>query len=213
MARNSTAAKHRAENGAARSKRETILDAAARVFLDCGYGDASMDAVAREAGVAKQTIYSYFDGKDALFEAIVRDKCDQLLEPIAMPEARGNDPETALARTARRFLDVVLAPEGMALFRALVAECGRFPNLAEAFYRSGPLLAAGNLADYLAELDRKGILKVDDPLRAARLFFALLRGDLYIRRLLDLDSEPKAAEVERAVADAVRVFLAAHARS
>ena len=50
MARSSTAAKHGAENGAARSKRQSILDAATRVFLDCGYGDASMDAVAREAG-------------------------------------------------------------------------------------------------------------------------------------------------------------------
>ena len=182
MARSSTAAKRRAENGAARTKRESILDAATRVFLDCGYGEASMDAVAREAGVAKQTIYSHFDGKDALFEAIVRDKCDRLLEPIRISEAGGSDVETALTRTARRFLEVVLAPEGMALFRALVAECGRFPNLAEAFYRSGPLLAAGNLADYLAELDRKGILAVDDPLRAARLFFALLRGSATWRR-------------------------------
>ncbi len=193
------------------TKREIILRAATRIFLDSGYGAASMDEIAREAGVSKQTVYSHFGDKEALFGATIREKCDRLMQPIIMPQPAGDDPQTALTAIARRFLGLILTPENMAHFRAVVAESGRFPELAEAFYRSGPLLAVEYLAKYLGELDRKNTLKVVHPEQAARLFFAMLRGDLYMRQVLGLGPHPTKREVEAAVDEAVGVFLAGHA--
>ena len=195
----------------AASKRDAIIEAATRVFLESGYGAASMDGIAAAAQVSKQTIYSHFEGKDALFGAIIREKCDQLLETISRPASWGAEPRAALGGVGRRFLTLVLSDEGMALFRAVVAESGRFPELAEAFYDSGPELAVANLAAYLGDRHAKGVLTVNRPERSAQLFFSLLRGELYLRRLLALDPEPPAEEVERAVEDAVAVFLVAHA--
>ncbi len=193
------------------SKRDAIIEAATRVFLDCGYGAASMDGIAGAAGVSKQTIYSHFEGKDALFGAIIQEKCDQLLGAISQPASAGADPRTALTGIGRRFLNLVLPEEGMALFRAVVAESGRFPELAEAFYNTGPRLAVANLAAYLGDMHGNGTLMVDEPVRSARLFFAMLRGDLYMRRLLALDPEPAKEEIDRVVDEAVSVFLGAHA--
>ncbi len=200
-----------ADQAPAPSKRDAIIEAATRVFLDCGYGAASMDGIAAAAQVSKQTIYSHFEGKEALFGAIIREKCDQLLGTISQPATRGAEPKAALRGVGRRFLNLVLPEEGMALFRAVVAESGRFPELAEAFYSSGPRLAVANLAAYLGDLHGKGRLTVDEPVRSARLFFSLLRGDLYMRRLLALDPAPPAEEIDRVVDEAVSVFLIAHA--
>ena len=74
------------------SKRDAILEAAARVFFESGYAAASMDEIAREAGVSKQTVYSHFGAKEALFGAFIRDNCERLLEPILAPEIRAKGP-------------------------------------------------------------------------------------------------------------------------
>ena len=188
-----------------------IVEAATRVFLDFGYGAASMDAIAAEAGVSKQTVYSHFGAKEALFEAIIEDKCDQLLAPVFEAFRPGQDHARALNEVARRFLSVILAPPSTALFRVIVAESVRFPELANAFYRAGPQTAVDNLAGYLKELNKAGVIATNDPVASARQFFALLRGDLYMRRLLDLAPEPTAEEVAAVAGEAVSAFLAIHA--
>jgi TetR/AcrR family transcriptional repressor of mexJK operon len=192
-------------------KRQAIIDAAARVFLQAGYGAASMDAIAAEAGASKQTVYSHFGAKDALFAAIVEGKCEDLMAPVAMPAVPARDHEKALAELARRFVASMLAPGNMALFRLVIAESARFPELARAFYRAGPLTAVENLAGYLTELADAGTLTTGDPIASARLFFSMLRGDIYIRALLGLDETATAAEMEALVRQAVAAFLAAHA--
>ena len=222
MARQATAAgaaSKRSKAGATAAsdpvKRDQILAAATRVFLASGYGGTSMDAIAEAAGVSKQTVYSHFGGKDALFGAIVRKKCGQLLEPLRMPpqtpRSPGGDPQTVLSGVAQRFLELILAAENMAHYRAVVAESRRFPELAKAFYRSGPEIAVDSLARYLKTMDRQGLLAIAEPKPAARMFFAMLRGDLYMRRLLGLVAVPGKAEMRHAVDQAVRAFLAAHA--
>lgn len=192
-------------------KRPLIVEAATRVFLDLGYGAASMDAIAAEAGVSKQTVYSHFGAKNALFEAIIEDKCDELLAPVFEAFRPGHDHAKALDEVARRFLSAILAPPSTALFRVIVAESVRFPELANAFYRAGPQTAVDNLAGYLKELNKAGVISTADPVASARQFFALLRGDLYMRRLLDLAPEPAAEEVAAVAGEAVMGFLAIHA--
>lgn len=210
-ARPSTAAASAGGRPPPPSKRDAILKAATRVFLESGYGAASMDEIAREAGVSKQTVYRHFGDKEALFGATIREKCDHLLAPILVPEPESDDPGVALTAIAGRFVGLILAQENMAHFRAVVAESTRFPELAAAFHASGPRLAVRYLAGYLGEVDAKGRLAVDDPEQAARLFFAMLRGEIYMRRLLGLGPEPTQDEVDASVDLAVRVFLAGYA--
>ncbi len=193
------------------SKRDAILAAATTVFLDQGYGAASMDAIARVAGVSKQTIYAYFGGKAALFEATVLERSDRLLKPVPTGADSLHDPEAALRDIARRFLELILSPETVGRFRVIVAESGRFPELAEAFYRSGPERVGGRLSGYLAELHQHGILRVADPRSASIHFFGMVRGDLFLRQLLGLGEPPRGRELDRIVDGAVEAFLSAYA--
>ncbi len=192
-------------------KVQAILHAGARVFLQSGYGSASMDAIATEANVSKQTVYSHFGAKDALFEAIIENKCAELLRPAFESLAPTKDPALNLKAVASRFIAVILASSSTALFRVIVAESGRFPELAEAFYRAGPETAVKNLAGYLKELDNAGALSIEDATASAQQFFALLRGDLYMRRLLDLAPEPTEKEIKAVVDQAVSAFMIIHA--
>ncbi len=197
----------------AASKREAILAAATRVFLDQGYGAASMDAIARVAGVSKQTIYAHFGGKAALFEATVLERSDRLLEPVPTEAGSFHDPETALRAIAHRFLELILSPETVGRFRVIVAESGQFPELAEVFYRSGPERVGGRLSAYLAELHRQRILHITDPASASIQFLGMVRGDLFLRQLLGLGEPPRGGELDRIVDSAVRAFLSAYART
>lgn len=199
-------------NGAGRrqAKRDSILEAATRLFLEHGYGKVSMDAVAGAAGVSKQTVYAHFGTKDALFEEIVGRNCAALFQPVAENDLPGDEPRDVLGRLGRRFLALVLSDESVRHFRCIISECDRFPELAEAFYRSGPRAAADRLAAWLAEMDRTGRLAVADPTASAGQFFGMLRGDLYMRRITGLAAAPEAAEIARHVDLAVDIFLAAH---
>ncbi|HEX5078607.1 MAG TPA: TetR/AcrR family transcriptional regulator [Geminicoccaceae bacterium] len=191
-------------------KHDAILDAARRVFLREGYS-ASMDLVAAEAGVSKQTVYNHFGSKEGLFRAIVDHASNELLDVLVERDGARADPAAALEMIARRFLALLLAPSSVALHRMLVAEAPRFPDLAREIYLGGPARAARELALYLGEESRKRTLAVADPALAAEQFFGALCGHLHLRALLIPREAPRAAEIERAIAHAVRGFLRAHA--
>jgi TetR/AcrR family transcriptional regulator, mexJK operon transcriptional repressor len=190
-------------------KHDAILDAAKRVFLRAGYS-ASMDLVAAEAGVSKQTVYNHFGSKEGLFRAIVEHVSGELLDVLVERDSARPDPAATLEAIARRFLTLLLTPSYLALHRMLVAEAPRFPDLAREIYAGGPARAASELALYLAEESRKGTLAVADPALAAEQFFGALCGHLHLRALLSPRDAPREAEIERAIAHATGGFLRAH---
>ncbi len=206
-----TATKPASCDVAQQSKRDAIIEGATEVFLANGYGAASMAQIACAAGVSKQTVYAHFGGKDALFEAIIERKCAAFMLPMTSQCLAGEPVIVVLRRTAENFIQTVFSVESMTLYRTIVAECARFPELAAAFYRSGPRVAADTLAAYLREFDQRGELRVADPKSSAELFFSMLRGDLYLRRLLEVTPSPTSKETAEALARVVEVFLAVHA--
>lgn len=191
-------------------KHDAILEAARRVFLREGYS-ASMDLVAAEAGVSKQTVYNHFGSKEGLFRAIVEHASGEVLEVLAGRDGASADPAATLEAIASRFLSLLLRPSYVALHRMLVAEAPRFPDLAREIYLGGPAHAASELAHYLAAETRKGTLAVADPALAAEQFFGALCGHLQLRALLSPRDAPGEAEIERAIAHAVRNFLRLYA--
>lgn len=74
------------------NKRKGILEAAIRLFSVKGYEQTSIEELAREAGIGKGTIYSYFETK----RDIVRAFCEDQLEYTRTELAAGTDPDTSL---------------------------------------------------------------------------------------------------------------------
>ena len=191
-----------------RSKRTDILTAARNVFMRESYAKASMESIAREAGVSKQTVYNHFGSKEDLFRAIVQRRCEGLNAAFGEEfRYHGDEPGRLLTVFGERVLEIMLSKETMELHRLLQAEGRRHPELAEIFYRYGADRTANQLADYLAEQTQKGRLKVDDPRIAAEQFTTMLSGHLRLRHLLGIAPPPTPAERSRYVASAVNLFL------
>ncbi len=190
-------------------KRSAVLDAATEIFLERGFGAASMDAVAQRAGVSKATVYKHFGSKEQLFGAIVEARCRELLAPLVIPEIRENDPQSTLRAIAERFMDLILDDRALAFYRVVIAQSVRFPELARAFYENGPGRAIKSLADYLAEENARGRLAVSDPIRAAEQFFSLLSGYVHVRALLGMEPYRQAPDLDGHIAGAVETFLRA----
>ena len=72
------------------AKRRQIMDGARTVFLSAGFDGASMNDIAREAGVSKGTLYAYFTSKDDLFEAIIRGEYAQAAERLCVFKREGD---------------------------------------------------------------------------------------------------------------------------
>ena len=119
-------------------KAATILHAARQAFLASGFGAVSMDAIAREAAVSKATVYAHFNSKEALFGAVVADVAEQHFAGFTALELDPHDIEASLTTIARRFLDLVLSPEAIAVNRIIIGEVTRFPALSEVFWQAGP---------------------------------------------------------------------------
>jgi TetR/AcrR family transcriptional repressor of mexJK operon len=191
-------------------KRAAILGAATELFLDCGYAAASMDAIARRAGVSKQTIYHHFGCKDGLFGAIINQRCEQLLSPFLTLETKRQGIEAALTSLARQFLDLLLNPTSLALYRALIAEAYRDPELGRISYAAGPLVAVRTLTEYIEEQAEAGRLEVADPRIAAEQFFGMLTGHLQLRALLGVEDRPAPYSTEPFIANAIHAFMSAY---
>ncbi len=188
------------------AKRRAILDAAAELFLAQGYGAVSMDAVARAARVSKATLYAHFGAKDRLFAAIMEAGCTAMRQGAAASTGSlEGRPREALTAMGRHWLNFLLQPRCLAVYRMVVAEGPRFPELAESFHANGPRMTRAWLADWIAGQHAAGRLNAPDPERAAEQFLSLLRGDVFLRASLGLPA-PDAAAVEATVAAAVESF-------
>ena len=194
-------------------KHTAILDSAGAAFAAHGYEGASMDAITRAAGVSKATVYNHFSSKAALFGAYVERECERTLAPFFDCLTTPRDIPGTLTVIGRRMAELLLSPVSLAIYRVVVAEAETFPELAQAFYAAGPARAIRVLADWLGRESEAGRLRVDDPIFAAEQFFILCQTRIVLRRRLRLDRDEPPADVERVVAGAVRVFLAAYAVS
>jgi TetR/AcrR family transcriptional repressor of mexJK operon len=177
------------------------------VFLEQGFGSASMDEIARRAAVSKATIYSHFDNKPALFGAIVQHRCQRTMSAM-LAEMTDEPVAETLTALGRQYLDVLMMPGSLPLYRVVLAEAPRFPELGRIFYEAGPDRCAVALAQYLGALHERRVLNVPEPRWAAEQFLGAVLGQIHIRMLLMVDGEaPGPEERARYVATAVSTFL------
>jgi TetR/AcrR family transcriptional repressor of mexJK operon len=206
-------------------KRRAIVDAAERVFLRDGFTDASVDEIAAEADVAKQTVYNHFGDKKRLFQTVITSAQDD-----AEAEAEGHiggDPQTRLTRLedalgssddlerdlrefGRRAVRFALRDDIAALRRLVIAESARHPDLLKEWAARRPAfeLALTRAIERQAE---RGVLDVADPGLAARqlnllvLTNAVTRAFFGLRPLTD-------AEIGEIVDTGVDMWLRSYRR-
>lgn len=191
------------------SKQEAILDAALEVMGERGLS-ASLEEVARRAGVSKQTIYNQFGSKAELVRAMSERRVHEITAALLTPQAVDN-PAEALAGFARALLAVVYQAKGSNLFRAAILHAADMPDVARAMWEAGPKASRAQLAQYLARETAAGRLNCPDPQEAAEFFGGMVSGNYQTAMLLRIDLALDDAKIDRLAREAAARFLRAYA--
>jgi len=192
-------------------KTKAILDAAGDHFLRLGFELTSMDAVAKAANVSKLTIYSNFEDKDALFKAVITRKCQNhnmehdFMSFAALPV------EVVLTQIGLNFVKLVLSNEAIAMHRIVEAESLRHPKIAVLFYEAGPKTVKEAMASLFSLWHTQKKLQCEDVQKAVEHFFCLIKGEVHMKMLLNLQKAPSEAMLRQHVASCVRLFMAGYA--
>lgn len=193
-------------------KYDQVIAGAREVFLREGFEGASVDQIARDAGVSKATLYSYFPDKQALFMAVLTSQCQMQSEQAMGIEILQRPVPEALYSIAQSFLTFLMSDFSIQVFRVCVAESTRFPELGRAFYDSGPKQVLDQIAAYLGSEKVAQELKIDDPYMAADQFLQLCRADMLLRRILNVDTDDSPEKMDRIARETVATFLARYRR-
>ena len=193
-------------------KFDQVLDGAREVFLADGFEGASVDTIARVAGVSKATLYSYFPDKRLLFMEVARCECHRQAAEAEALISSGAGPRVVLTEAARRLVAFFLSDMGVAIFRVCVAESDRFPDLGRQFYDSGPGMVRGLLTTYFREAVARGELAIEDLDLAADQFAELCKADIFPRIVFGIGGPVSDAQRARVIDGAVATFLARYGR-
>jgi AcrR family transcriptional regulator len=189
-----------------------LLEAAGRLFLELPYDAVSTDAIAREAKVSKATLYVYFSSKEKLFATLVCGRCTTIADHLWQrdqgdPSAEGVAAE--LRQIARNFIAMLASAETLALYRSIVSQSVRFPELGRLFYEAGPQQFKMRLSNFLEEANARGVLCVPDPAMGALQFIHLIAGEIPMTGLLGLETIV-IAEHEATIESGIALFMAGY---
>jgi AcrR family transcriptional regulator len=188
-------------------RRDTILEVAGAVFAEEGFAATSMSNIAARLGGSKGTLYNYFKSKEELFAAVVQEECSRLADVLFEVEERATIAE-ALTIIGERFIEHLMADWTVRMFRVVVAEASRTPELARTFYEAGPARGSRMLTEILEQARDRGELVADDCELAAQHFMTLCRGQHHLRCVLNLMPPLNAREIKVVIAEAVKTFMA-----
>jgi AcrR family transcriptional regulator len=191
------------------SKRRQILDGARKVFMDLGFDGASMNEIARSAGVSKGTLYVYFADKNRLFEAIVEQEAfEQGKVVFNLDPAR--DAETTLREFGRSYMELLCRPGGGSWIRTVMAIAERMPDVGRRYYANVLEKAVNRLADYLRAHVGPGDLAIDDCQLAASQFMEVCKASLFLPFVFQAAPAPSPERIDEVVDSATRMFMAAY---
>jgi AcrR family transcriptional regulator len=154
---------------------QELLEAALSLFVERGYAATKLDEVARRAGVAKATLYLYYDNKLELFKAVVRHALVARFAELAEQQARGSlgaraQLEAVLTAFVARVADSPLS----GIPKLVIAEAGNFPEIARFYHDEVIARARAMVVDILERGAAGGELRAVDTQYAWRVVVAPL---------------------------------------
>jgi AcrR family transcriptional regulator len=193
-------------------KRQAILDAAVQNFLATGYERTTLDMVAKTAGVSTATVYKHFSTKRALFGGIMERIWETEVDPAGSVD-QGTNSVAILTAIGQEYARLLRQPQVEALFRVIIAEAPRFPELGEELYYRGKEPYLKRLHSYLQkESELKRFQIADIPL-AARQFLGMINDVIFWPRFLIMDLKISDNDIENVITNAVETFLARYTKN
>jgi AcrR family transcriptional regulator len=196
------------ETDGKRDKRALVLEAAAEIFLDKGFDQTSMAAVAAHAGVAKQTVYAYYRDKTSLFKAVI-DHCATRLD-VNLDHVLADSVSTAeqkLHQVATAILKATTAPNHLALLRVLLTERARLSEMVREPHPAVMPYSVGVVASILSEDAARRGYGLADPAAHASLFVRMAAASMQFDALVTPTFHPDERLIESHSRWVTHVFL------
>jgi AcrR family transcriptional regulator len=193
-----------------RSDEETlqlILQVAGERFRADGYAGTSMSAVALGAGVSTKTLYRLVPNKEELFKQVVVDRVGRFMLEAKDTDGGQEDLLGDLERLLIAYGHLILDPETLAVYRLVVSECGRFPELGQAFYQDAVNRTTTYMAEWLGRRCQAGQIQLNDPRMAAGMLRGMMAQDPERSVLLCQASPPDAGQIAQRAKECARLFL------
>lgn len=192
------------------TRRQNIIEIAAEVFRESGFEAASMSEIAVRVGGSKATLYNYFNSKEELFVAVVRQFAEaHMREVFDLLDAQA-DLSSNLQAFGERFMSTLSRPDFVCIHRNLFAEAGR-SSVGRLFYERGPLEGLHTLASFFQQAMTLGKLRQADPMVAAYHFLGLIKAENLERLLLGVQDQIPPTSLAPMISRAVEVFLLGYA--
>jgi AcrR family transcriptional regulator len=194
------------------AKRRSFMQAGAALFIEKGYSNVSVDAIAAGAGASKVTFYNYFASKEALFEAVVLETRIPAFERMLAVPRDGADLTQILFDIGVVYLELKLSPKVVAFDRLVIGEAKRLPELARIYHSSGPNKTLEVIQGLIEQLLARRFLQSTQPVRTLALhFMALCDSGIYVRQVWGLDPAPTGEQLATSASSAVAAFIGAYA--
>ena len=187
-------------------RRMELALVAERLFLKYGFTDTTMQMIAVEAGASKETLYRHFASKETLFAELINARAAKVAGPQSAL-ARDEPPQTALFELGMSLMELMTKGDTSTLFKIVMADAQRSPELAQIFYDQGPGMTLKRLTAYLRSATQRGLLDCPDPRRAAKLFLGAVVSHHHLHCLIGQPAPVSPLEMKLHVQAAVDMFL------
>lgn len=187
-------------------KRQAILDIAKEAFSQQGVSATSMSHIAKQLGGSKATLYNYFNSKEEIFAAVMESSATEQISNSFLSLDVNRCVKTSLLEFGYNFLDSILSPDAIAVYRMAVSEADR-SEIGRHFYNNGPKKGWTHLSEYIASQMAKGQLRECDSWIAAMHFKALLSGEYVEQYAFAAIDKPTQAQIKKTVEQAVTAFM------
>ena len=190
--------------------RDAILRTAGEVFLAHGYERSSMDQIASQSGVARQTLYNHFPHKRALFDVAISRLWEQMpLSPVIAATSGSQSPKEVLYGIGLAIADFWSRPDAIAIVRLMIWDGPRLYEMGPNFLNGDTEPARDAVKRYVRRLSRRQDFRISDPDLAATQFVDVILGEV-VHGQLTLSRRETIEESRRdyVVGGAVALFLA-----
>jgi len=187
--------------------RRLIIEAARQQFEANGYAATCMDDVAQDAGISTKTLYRLIPTKADLFRSVVSDRIGRFMLEIDDEAVGALDPVAALEQILIAYGTLTLDPGTIAIFRLVIGESERFPEIAAAFHEAAIVRPNAAMEGWLRRQCERGLIRLDDPHAASGMLRGMMIMEPQRAAMLGQQAVPDAGEIACRARMAAQLFL------
>ena len=184
-------------------RRARIVAMAQQHFLEKGYQAASMSTIAVELGSSKETLWKYFSSKEELFSACLETATEAFREDLSDILHKLGPVQKSIEMVCYRFMMKVTDPATLDLYRLVIGESGRSPEVGRIFHVGVKAKTEAVVSEFLATHIKDGETKCEE---AAGILLDLCTGSLFMEALMGT-ARPNAKRIAKEAAKISRLFF------